>query len=117
MTFSDSHWSTGIPEAGSVNAAPTMPWHAGTAAGPWGGATQPPWDADRRQCAMLLVRTYQWLESVISRAPDVKGLVPQVIRAVESYKAGDFGRCLSLMNGVAQAIAAARSLLAGLPPW
>jgi hypothetical protein len=68
--------------------------------------------ARRMQAAAALQRCYKWLEQAITIGPQLAGLVPPLLTAVQLYEAEQFDASLAQTMAVAQI---AQQLLGSLP--
>lgn len=55
-------------------------------------------------CAMSLQQLYGWLQATIPQAPQVAGIVPLVVRAVQLYRAGQHEACVAQIQSVLDSI-------------
>ncbi|WP_204017373.1 hypothetical protein [Sphaerimonospora thailandensis] len=52
------------------------------------------------QCAVTLQRLYAWLQMSLPQAPQVAGIIPLLVQAVQLYRAGQFEACLAQLQAV-----------------
>ncbi|GAA4583704.1 hypothetical protein GCM10023194_21710 [Planotetraspora phitsanulokensis] len=55
-------------------------------------------------CAMSLQQLYAWLQATVPQAPQVAGVVPLVVRAVQLYRAGQHEACVAQIQSVLDSI-------------
>ncbi|MEN3534301.1 MULTISPECIES: hypothetical protein [Microbispora] len=46
-------------------------------------------------CAVTLQRLYGWLQASLPQAPQVAGIIPLLVQAVQLYRAGRYDACLA----------------------
>lgn len=46
-------------------------------------------------CAVTLQRLYGWLQASLPQAPQVAGMIPLLVQAVQLYRAGRYEACLA----------------------
>ncbi|MEW9533453.1 hypothetical protein [Microbispora sp. NPDC049125] len=52
------------------------------------------------QCAVALQRLYGWLQASLPQAPQVAGIIPLLVHAVQLYRAGRHEACLEQIRYV-----------------
>lgn len=73
-------------------------------------------EAMRQQAAALLQHTYRWLEATASTAPQVLGVVPMLVTAVQLYEAQQYPASLDLVQAAIGVLQQARWTFPALPP-
>nr|WP_189178509.1 hypothetical protein [Microbispora rosea] len=49
-------------------------------------------------CAVTLQRLYGWLQASLPQAPQVAGVIPLLVQAVQLYRAGRYDACLAQIH-------------------
>jgi hypothetical protein len=52
------------------------------------------------QCAITLQRLYGWLQAALPQSPQVAGIIPLVVQAVQLYRAGQHDACMAQIQSV-----------------
>lgn len=52
------------------------------------------------QCAVTLQQLYSWLQVSLPQAPQVAGIIPPLVQAVQLYRAGQYEACLAQLQAV-----------------
>jgi hypothetical protein len=73
-------------------------------------------DALRQQAAALLQHVYRWLEATAPATPQVVGVVPMLVAAVQLYGVHEYPACLSQIYVATNALQQARLAFPALPP-
>jgi hypothetical protein len=72
--------------------------------------------AKRMQAAAALQRCYKWLERAITAGPQLAGLVPPLLTAVQLYEAQQYDASLAQTMAVVQVAQQLRASMPLLPP-
>ncbi|TQS20386.1 hypothetical protein [Microbispora hainanensis] len=59
-------------------------------------------------CAVTLQRLYGWLQASLPQAPQVAGIIPLLVQAVQLYRAGRYDACLAQIQFALGAVAPGR---------
>ena len=70
----------------------------------------------RAQCAAVLQRLDAWLEATVPHMPQLAGVIPTTVHAVQLYAAGQYQASLAQAYGVVQILNQMRALYPTLPP-
>jgi len=73
-------------------------------------------DALRQQAAALLQHVYRWLEATAPVAPQLLGVVPMLITAVQLYEVQQYPACLQQVRAATGVLQRARWSFPALPP-
>lgn len=73
-------------------------------------------EALRQQSGALLQHVYRWLEATASVAPQVLGVVPMLVTAVQLYEAQQYPACLDQVQAAIGVLQQARWAFPSLPP-
>lgn len=85
--------TTGPATGVAAGAAP------GTAMGPVPGRPMTP-GPSQVHCAVTLQRLYGWLQASLPQAPQLAGLIPLLVQAVQLYRSGQYEACLAQLQAV-----------------
>jgi len=73
-------------------------------------------EALRQQAAALLQHVYRWLEATAPVAPQVLGVVPMLVTAVQLYEAQQYPACLNQVQAAIGVLQQVRWAFPALPP-
>ncbi|GAA4201722.1 hypothetical protein [Microbispora amethystogenes] len=62
-------------------------------------------------CAVTLQRLYEWLQASIPQAPQVAGVIPLLVQAVQLYRAGRYEACLAQIQYALGVVAPGRPMV------
>ncbi|WP_405086239.1 hypothetical protein [Microbispora sp. NBC_01389] len=62
-------------------------------------------------CAVTLQRLYEWLQTSIPQAPQVAGVIPLLVQAVQLYRAGRYEACLAQIQYALGVVAPGRPMV------
>lgn len=51
-------------------------------------------------CAVTLQQLYSWLQASLPQAPQLAGVIPLLVQAVQLYRAGQYEACLAQLQAV-----------------
>jgi hypothetical protein len=82
----------------------------------FGGLMPPAQELQRAQCAALLQRLDAWLEATVPHMPQLAGVIPTTVLAVQLYAGGQYQASLAQAYGVVQTLSQMRTMYPALPP-
>ncbi|MBO4273445.1 MULTISPECIES: hypothetical protein [Microbispora] len=62
-------------------------------------------------CAVTLQQLYEWLQTSIPQAPQVAGVIPLLVQAVQLYRAGRYEACLAQIQYALGVVAPGRPMV------